>query len=273
MKIPYVINNSEITLASVLDALLKEYQGQSLDAATAYFNIGGFGLIKEGLNVLGSFRLLLGQAPEGGERIGLRPEINLVRCRLTQDLNTTPFSEKTLRLVEDLISYLSQDKVEVRVYDKGFLHAKCWLFYSEHPGDQLRLAFDRFRPVFAIVGSSNFTTAGLTSNNELNLTHKVLLDASEAKDEDAAEAVRWLTEDIPSKRITETNRQLIKSEVGARAIIELESWFSHQWNEACDFKAELIDLFNRSKFGQEEYTPYQVYMKALYEQFGRPWYG
>ena len=267
MKIPYVIDNSKITLADVLKGLLQEYRGQSLDTATAYFNVGGFGLIKEGLEVLGSFRLLLGQAPEGGERIGLRPEQNLVRNRLTKDLNATPFSEKTLRLVEDLIAYLSHDKVHVRVYDKGFLHAKCWLFYAEHPGNQLRLAFDRFRPVFAIVGSSNFTTAGLTSNNELNLTHKVLLDVSEAKDEDAAEAVRWLTEDKPSAKITETNRQLIKSEVGARAIIELENWFSHQWTEASDFKAELIELLNRSKFGQEEYTPYQVYMKALYEQF------
>jgi hypothetical protein len=265
MKIPYVIDNTEVSLTNVLDELLKQYREQSLDTATAYFNVGGYGLIKEGLQTLGSFRLLLGEAPEGAERIGLRPEKNLVRDRLVHDLDATPFSEATLRLVEDLIAYLSQDKVEVRVYDKGFLHAKCWLFYSERPGQQM--LFDRFRPVLAIVGSSNFTTAGLTSNSELNLTHKVLLDKSEAKDEDAAEAVRWLTEEKPSYRITETNRQLIKSEVGARAIIELENWFSQQWAQAIDFKAELIDLLNRSKFGQEEYTPYQVYMKALYEQF------
>ncbi|MBW2148823.1 MAG: helicase [Deltaproteobacteria bacterium] len=265
MKIPYVIDNTEITLADILTDLLKQYAGQSLDTATAYFNVGGFSLIKEGLQMLGSFRLLLGEAPEGAERIGLRPEKNIVIKRLVSDLNATPFTEETLRLVEDLIGYLAQDRVEVRVYDKGFLHAKCWLFYSERPGQQM--LFDRFRPVLAIVGSSNFTKAGLTSNNELNLTHKVLLDNAEARDEDAASAVRWLTEEKPSVRITDTNRQLIKSEVGARAIIELENWFSRQWNEASDFKAELIDLLNRSKFGQEEYTPYQVYMKALYEQF------
>lgn len=265
MKIPYVIDNTAITLVDVLNGLLKEYHGQSLDAATAYLNVGGFGLVKDGLQALGSFRLLLGEAPEGAEQIGLQPERNQVCDRLVRDLNATPFSEETLRLVEDLIAYLSQDKVEVRVYDKGFLHAKCWLFYSKRPGQQM--LFVRFRPVLAIVGSSNFTTGGLTSNNELNLTHKVLLDKSEAKDEDAAEAVRWLTEEKPSYRITETNRQLIKSEIGARAIIELENWFSQQWAQAIDFKTELIDLLNRSKFGQEEYTPYQVYMKALYEQF------
>ncbi|MFX0204366.1 MAG: helicase-related protein [Candidatus Hodarchaeota archaeon] len=265
MKIPYVIDNTEIVLADMLKSLLKKYSGQSLDSATAYFNVGGFGLIKEGLQTLGSFRLLLGEAPDGAERIGLRPEKNLVKKRLVNDLNATPFSEEMLRLVEDLIGYLSKKNVEVRVYGKGFLHAKCWLFYSERPGQQM--LFDRFRPVLAIVGSSNFTKAGLTSNNELNLTHKVLLDNSEARDDDAAYAVRWLTEEKPSVRITDTNRQLIKSEVGARAIIELENWFSRQWAEAHDFKADLIELLNRSKFGQEEYSPYQVYMKALYEQF------
>ena len=50
-----------------------------------------------------------------------------------------------------------------------------------------------------------------------------------------------------------------------------------------DFKQELIELLDASKFGQKEYTPYQVYMKALYEYFkdelggenpaplGQPW--
>ena len=71
MKIPYVIDNTAITLADVLNGLLKEYHGQSLDAATAYLNVGGFGLVKDGLQALGSFRLLLGEAPEGRSK-GLR---------------------------------------------------------------------------------------------------------------------------------------------------------------------------------------------------------
>lgn len=34
-----------------------------------------------------------------------------------------------------------------------------------------------------------------------------------------------------------------------------------------DFKKELIELLDASKFGRKEYTPYQVYMKALYKYF------
>ena len=49
--------------------------------------------------------------------------------------------------MEDLIAYLRRDVVLVRLHDKGFLHAKCWLFYSDRPGQQL--LFDRFKPILA----------------------------------------------------------------------------------------------------------------------------
>jgi superfamily II DNA or RNA helicase len=43
--------------------------------------------------------------------------------------------------------------------------------------------------------------------------------------------------------------------------------YERQWAESRDFKPELIDLLDASKFGRKEYTPYEVYMKALYEYF------
>jgi HKD family nuclease len=90
------------------------------------------------------------------------------------------------------------------------------------------MLFERFKPVVAIVGSSNFTFSGLTSNRELNLAHKVLLDVQEAEDKEAQGTVAWLSEQRPSEHIKPQNRQLIKSEVGDRAIIELEQWFEKQ---------------------------------------------
>lgn len=226
MKLPYVIDNQTHVLADILEGLLTEHKGRSLDVATAYFTVGGFGLVKEGLMDLGNFRLLLGAEPRSGEQIGLRPDTGVVKGLIRKDLEEIPFDENTLRLVEDLIAYLQRDSVQVRLHDKGFLHAKCWLFYSDRPGQQM--LFDRFRPILAIVGSSNFTFPGLTSNRELNLAHKVLLDTTEAEDHDAAYAVSWLTDAKPSERITVENRQLLKSEVGARAIIDLESWYERQ---------------------------------------------
>ncbi|MGC9371625.1 MAG: helicase-related protein, partial [Paracoccaceae bacterium] len=59
----------------------------------------------------------------------------------------------------------------------------------------------------------------------------------------------------------------VKSEVGARAILELLDWYQTSWAEADDFKQALIDLLDESKFGGYQYTPYEVYLKALYTYF------
>ena len=265
MRVPYVIDNQRQRLADVLNEILAEHSGRSLDVATAYFTVGGFGLIKNGLQALGGLRLLLGAEPSSGEQVGLRPDPGTVKHLLRRDLEVLPFAEDTLRLVEELIAYLRRDAVSVRLHDKGFLHAKCWLFYSDRPGQQM--LFDRFRPILAVVGSSNFTAPGLTSNRELNLAHKVLLDQEEIEDPDAEHAVSWLTEARPRERIGLESRQLLKSEVGARAIIDLERWYEDQWADAREFKDDLVALLDASKFGQIEYSPYQIYVKALYEYF------
>jgi superfamily II DNA or RNA helicase len=265
LRIPYVIDNQEHRLADILNGILAAHEGRSLDTASAYFTVGGFGLLQNGLQRLGNFRLILGAEPTTGQQLGLLPDAGIIRGLIGSDLQSLPFDEKTLRLVEDLIAYLQRESVQVRLYVHGFLHAKCWLFYSDRPGQQM--LFDRFRPVLAIVGSSNFTAPGLTTNRELNLAHKVLLDPDDAEDKDAAYAVRWLTDVKPSPNITNANRQLLKSEVGARAIIDLEKWYERQWQDSRDFKPELIELLDASKFGSKEYTPYEVYMKALFEYF------
>ncbi|MGO9613523.1 MAG: helicase-related protein [Dissulfurispiraceae bacterium] len=265
MIIPYVIDNQNYKLADTLNAILANHTGQSMDVVTAYFNIQGYKLLKDGLSGLGSFRLLLGEEPSSGEKIGLKPNPGKLNQAMRADLENEPFNEETLRLVEDLIRYLRRENIELKLHSKGFLHAKCFLFYSDKPTQQA--LFERFKPVVAIVGSSNFTYPGLTSNRELNLAHKVLLDVEEAEDKQAQDAVAWLSESRPSEHIKPQNRQLIKSEVGARAIMELEQWFENQWQDAEDYKESFIALLDSSKFGAKEYTPYQVYMKALYEYF------
>ena len=221
-----------------------------------------------------------------------------------------------MKLVEDLIAYLQAEKVEVRLYNKGFLHAKAYLFHQDQVGPQ-NLA-DRMRPFAAIVGSSNFTGPGLVTNRELNLVHRVLLPTDDPRDAVAARALSYLGFDREQKSILgpsgvdvpdeypgadeeesipgpssvdvpdvylgpdeeeesildpsgidvpDDTLRFIKSEVGARAITDLMAWYEARWAESIDFKNDLIDLLDASKFGGKEYTPYQVYIKALYEYF------
>src|SRR5437016_14405490 len=72
LTIPFVIDNQQHRMAEVLGNLLARHKGHSLDVATAYFNVGGWQLLREGLTGLGNFRLLLGDEPEAGSDLGLR---------------------------------------------------------------------------------------------------------------------------------------------------------------------------------------------------------
>ena len=275
MNLPFVIDNDRHRLADVLNWLLSATDRKPFDVATAYFSISDYRLIADRLHQVGAFRLLIGSDPQTGSDVGLRPnDRKALQARLKGDLEAEPFTPETLRLVEDLIAFLRADKVQVRLYDLGFLHAKCYLFHQDNIGPHNR--DDRLRPYAAIVGSSNFTGPGLTTNRELNVVHRVFTPDDEPTDRDAARSVEYLVEgkadretilDPSGVEVPAPARRIIKSEVGARAIRDLTRWFERQWGESIEFKDDLIQLLDASKFGTVEYTPYQVYMKALYEYF------
>jgi superfamily II DNA or RNA helicase len=119
---------------------------------------------------------------------------------------------------ERMITYLQRDGVQVRLFgahgDKNqFLHAKSYIFDN-----------------YSIVGSSNFTPAGLEGNTELNILNQN----------------RAIAHDLRS------------------------NWFEKFWDDPSvdlDYKAKLIDALNASKFGSKAYTPYQIFLKVLYELF------
>ncbi len=246
-------------MALVLNQLLAQHQGRSLDIATAYFNVGGWQLVRSGLAGLGTLRLLLGDEPEAGSDLGLR-ELGAKPAKgLIRDLANTNFNAQTLRQVEDLIAFLRQDQVQVRLYQQGFLHAKCYLFYTGG-------GFARFEPVAAIVGSSNFTQAGLRSNKELNLSHRANLSPDEVSPERLAGLLEK-EERALLQPLDEQQRGTAANLPGIIAIQQLADWYEQQWQTARAFKDELIELLDASKFGRKAYTPYQVYLKSIFEYF------
>src|SRR3989304_6860115 len=64
MRIPYVIDNQQHRLADVLNEVLAEHAGRSLDVATAYFTVTGYGLAgqaKELIEVVRKMRAALNE--------------------------------------------------------------------------------------------------------------------------------------------------------------------------------------------------------------------
>jgi len=154
-----IIDNNKLKLSEELNRILKEQT--SLDVASAYFNIAGFQLIKDSLSGAERFRLLIGTSPQMGERM---PDIfqheKIYKERFREDLEDEAFERDKKETVVSLIELFKNPQWEIRLYDRGFLHGKAYIF------DKL-----------AIVGSSNFTYSGFTSNTELN----AVLDEAHAR--------------------------------------------------------------------------------------------
>jgi superfamily II DNA or RNA helicase len=266
-SIPFVIDNQRHLMSDVLTRLLAAPEVRSLDIATAYFNIGGWECLRESLQRLigrerrGSVRLLLGDEPGEGEDLGVRRRSGRAPMQrgLLRDLDELGFDQRAQRLVEELIGFLHHERVQVRLATDAFLHAKSYQCFADS-------GFVRIAPLVAVVGSSNFTRAGLRSNKELNFVHRADLSPEEV----ALERARGLIEQDEQRHlsaISAEQRRAAANLPGLLALRELARWYQGQWEGARDFKDELIELLNASKFGHKEYTPYQIYTKALFEYF------
>ncbi len=220
MELPdYIDNSKDNKLEEVLRSLILHETQTNLDIATGFFRIEAWAKLENELNTLKSLRLLIGRdptiRPAESDRIDL---IRYLRREVQEELGKEKFKQKYKKLIDRLIAYLQQEHIHVRLYGAvgnggQFLHAKAYIFDD-----------------YSIIGSSNFTPAGLCSNTELNVLNK---------QRNIAQNLRY-------------------------------NWFEKFWNDQSvdkDYKAKLIDALNASKFGSKPYTPYQVFLKALYELF------
>jgi superfamily II DNA or RNA helicase len=171
----FVDNRNGNTLAGALNARLQHLAAtlrQPVDVAiaTGYFNPEGFARVAPALRQAGKIRLLLGAEPTPPPARPIRhlgdPRGNRFEARLTQealrlneqgllrDRDHLAFSPATDGAIRQLLDFLKSGRIEVRRYERQFLHGKAYLFSAGNG---------------VIAGSSNFTAAGLSTNLELNL--------------------------------------------------------------------------------------------------------
>lgn len=156
-SLPDLIDNQRVTavqLAQVLKELLSGGQRTTFCIATAYFNLEGLERLGESLHNVEDLRLLLGAEQE---------QTFVVTERLYREIEQdfAQASRGALAKLQKWVEYLQQSFVKVRRYSQGFLHGKAYIA-SNIP----------YLGAVGIVGSSNFTGAGLTTNLELNAVLK-----------------------------------------------------------------------------------------------------
>ena len=141
---------------------LEEWSGiaKAFDIATGYFEIDALLVLDGRWQALDKIRILMGSETTHRTRKTL---LDAVRARAVQILDgsleankdTNPF----LHRVPAILEALRSGQIECRVYDKDKFHAKAHITHAKIDviGSQ------------ALVGSSNFTSPGLTKNIELNI--------------------------------------------------------------------------------------------------------
>jgi superfamily II DNA or RNA helicase len=139
----------------VFDFVKANTEQGSLDIVTGYFSVNALALIKDEINLVEQFRLILGNLMQ--EESQLNKIIDLLNgdTSITSTLSLGTAAQKA-------VDFLEQKKVAVKNIQKNFCHAKTYLYTDK-----------TITRNYFIVGSSNLTDAGLgikdSSNIELNI--------------------------------------------------------------------------------------------------------
>jgi superfamily II DNA/RNA helicase/nicotinamide mononucleotide adenylyltransferase len=199
--------------------------------AVGYFFLSGLESIAERLDGVKELRLLIGnttnretleQLAEGYHRLELvqdaleaqsypkRTEMARMAAQTAANLRSTveqmDQTDQAETLVKTLVRMIEEKRLKVRVYTKGRLHAKAYIFdYYGTLFDRLGHPVERHEKGIAIVGSSNLTLSGVSHNTELNVV-------VQGNDNHAA----------------------------------LVQWFDELWNEAQDFDETLMREMQQS---------------------------
>lgn len=134
---------------------------KSMDIATGYFEIGALSELHGQWQKLEKIRILMGDEMTFRTNKAIRKAEVLKKIDDALDASLEAAKDKNpfLKHVPEIIEGMRSGKIECRVYDKTKFHAKAYITHGKLAvvGSQ------------ALVGSSNFTGPGLTSNVELNV--------------------------------------------------------------------------------------------------------
>src|SRR6266568_879858 len=163
--------------------------------AVGYFFLSGLESIANRLEGVKELRLLIGnttnhetleQLAEGYRRLDLvqdaleaqrypkRTQSARMAAETAINIRTTVEQMDQIDLsevlVKTLVRMITEKRLKVRVYTKGRLHAKAYIFdYYGTLFDRVGRSIERHEKGIAVVGSSNLTLSGVSHNTELNV--------------------------------------------------------------------------------------------------------
>jgi hypothetical protein len=187
-----LIDNRKVKLRERIEEIL--YSTGSAHFAVGYFFISGLESVADALEGVEEIRLLIGnttnretidQLAEGYRRLeavqrtiendeDINRRESRKRAAATAEgvgsaLEVMDQTDEWEKLVKLLVRLIEVGRLKVRVYTRGTMHAKAYIFDYKTLYDQDGNEVIPPEPGQGIVGSSNLTLSGVTSNTELNV--------------------------------------------------------------------------------------------------------
>lgn len=165
----YIVDNA--TEDQSVKKYLSEWCSVSkqMDIATGYLEIGGLLSLDNDWQKLDKIRIILGNEVTKRTKDVIEAAVKAILDKLHDSINKEHESNEFLVGVPAILNAMKTGKIECRVFDKSKFHAKAYITYFR---DEYKNQFIQAMNIpagYALVGSSNFTKAGLTQNIELNV--------------------------------------------------------------------------------------------------------
>ncbi|NJM22970.1 MAG: helicase [Richelia sp. SM1_7_0] len=187
-----IIDNRNQKLVDKINCILDSTEAAHF--AVGYFFLSGFTAIAERLKNIKELRLLIGntsnretieQIAQGYRRLELIEDkieaqkypkrtdekrmANETAANIRSSIELMDQTDEAETLVQNLVEMIEEKRLQVRIYTKGTLHAKAYIFdYGKIYDDKGRV-LERPENGIAVVGSSNLSLSGITHNTELNV--------------------------------------------------------------------------------------------------------
>jgi superfamily II DNA or RNA helicase len=227
----YLIDNQRYSLLQFFQDNYQQYD--SLYIATGYLDLLA---LHEILPLIASYKkieILIGQEPLIKRYNKTDIELNFPKLDFNNDLQELPIDGKYATTIDLIRSMINDNKLEIKIYKKTFLHAKCYIFAKhDHVNEKIERAV-------GIIGSSNLTYHGISHNNNVELNH------------------------------IEHNEMIVKypATKDEPHLIGHYAWFQELWNneDSINWSGEFTELLDSSAHGELMFTQYEMYIKTLWD--------
>jgi len=202
-------------------------QFDEISIATGYRDLDWTALLIDNLLKYKKIRLLIGREPLIPRHALQHPESDFPDKDIFYDLENIWFKQHYKETIQKIKDLIDKWILEVKVYTNSFLHAKCYIFGDYSCSEAIW-----------IIWSSNFTRAWLTANTELNSLesdHRIVTFQPQNETQEVWHLYR----------------------------------FDQFWNSenSKNRNWEFVELLSKSPAWDELFSPYEMYIKTLYEMY------